>query len=139
MMIDKIELKEKMAGGNISCAQCLFCAFADRFDYSEEEFSLIAAGFGGGMTRGDTCGAVSAGIMALGLAFGDDRDLIHEKVHQYQEMFTARFGSTICRELLGYDFSIPGEREKCMASGTKERCAEFVPEAAEMVEKLLGE
>ena len=137
-MIDKIELKEKLAGG-ANCSQCVFSAFADRFDYAEEEFDRIAAGFGGGMFRGDTCGAVTGGIMALGVAFGDDSDKMHEKVHQYQEAFRVRFGSTICRELLGFDYSIPGERERSIAAGAKEKCAEFVAEAAEMVEKLLDE
>ena len=137
-MIDKIELKEKLAG-DLGCAQCVFSTFADRFDYAEEEFCRIAAGFSGGMFRGDTCGAVTGGIMALGAAFGDDSDKMHEKVHQFQTEFTERFGSTICRELLGFDYSIPGEREKSIAAGAKEKCAEFVPEAAEMIEKLLDE
>ena len=137
-MADKMELKQKLLSG-LNCGQCVFGAFADRFDYAEEEFYRIAAGFGGGMFRGDTCGAVTGGIMALGLAFGDDSDKLHEKVHQFQKEFSNRFGTTICRELLGFDYSIPGEREKSIAAGVKEKCAEYVPEAAEMVEKLLDE
>ena len=137
-MIDKIALKEKLAGG-ANCCQCVFIAFADRFDYAEEEFDRIAAGFGGGMFHGDTCGAVTGGIMALGVAFGDDSPKMHETVKRFQREFTARFGSTYCRELMGHDFAIPGEREKALASGAKEKCATFVAEAAEMIEQILDE
>jgi len=137
-MADRIELKQKMAAG-ANCAQTVFGAFADRFDYAEEEFTKIAAGFGGGMFRGDTCGAVTGGIMALGAAFGDDSDKMHEKVKAFQTQFAEKHGSTICRELMGYDFSIPGEREKALASGAKDRCPEYVADAVEMIEKLLDE
>ena len=136
-MIDKTELKRQLISG-MNCAQCVFGAFAERFDYAPEEFQRIAAGFGGGMFRGDTCGAVTGGIMALGAAFGDDDEVMHEMVKQFRDEFTARFGTTVCRELLGYDFSKPGEHDKAMESGVIEaNCPGFVTAAAEIVEKLL--
>jgi len=136
-MIDKSELLGKMRSGR-NCSQCVFSAFADRLDYSEEELERIAAVFGGGMGRGDTCGAVTGGLMALGCAYGDDKELVHEKAAQFQREFSARFGSLICRELLGYDFSTPGEREKAVESGVmSERCPNYVCGAAEMIDQLL--
>lgn len=138
-MADRMELKQTMAGG-ANCAQTVLSAFADRFDYSEEELYRFAAAFGGGMHRGDTCGAVTGALMALGLEYADDDDKLHEKAAKFRDEFTARFGHTYCRELLGYDFSIPGEREKCVESGIKaERCPEYVCTAVEMLEELFAE
>ena len=137
-MADRMELKRKLLSG-LNCSQCVFGAFAERFDYAEEEFCRMAAGFGGGMMRGDTCGAVTGGLMALGLAFGEDPERMHEKVQQFQKAFSDRFGSTVCRELVGFDYSVPGERRKAIAAGAEENCPEFVAEAAEMIEKLLDE
>lgn len=135
-MADRVELKQKMLAG-ANCSQSVLGAFADRFDYSEEELHRISAAFGGGMQRGDTCGAVSGALMALSLEYGDDMELLRQKVAELQQAFSERFGSTICRELLGYDFSVPGERERCAASGIKqERCPEYVCAAVELLEEI---
>lgn len=136
-MIDKAEFTKQLMNG-MGCGQCVFGAFAERFDYAPEEFYRIAAGFSGGMFSGCTCGAVTGGIMALGAAFGDDDAAIHEAVGSLQAQFAERFGTLNCRELLGYDFSVPGEHDKAMESGVIEaNCPGFVTAAAEIVEKLL--
>ncbi len=98
----------------------------------------MAAAFAGGMFRGDTCGAVTGALMAIGLAFGDDQKLVEEKAAEFQAAFTGRFGSTICRELLGFDFSIPGELEKARESGKMgDACPAQVRGASEILQELL--
>jgi len=138
-MISKSELLGKMCSGR-NCCQCVVGAFADRLGYGEEELEAIAAGFGGGMFRGETCGAVTGGILALGCAFGDDKERMHEKTARFQTEFIDRFGATMCRDLLGYDFSVPGEQERAEAAGVKaERCPGYVCGAAEIIDRLLDE
>ncbi len=136
-MADKIEVMHKMMAG-ATCAQTTLAAFADRFDFAEEELMSISAAFRGGMQRGDTCGAVTGALMVLGLEYSDDDGLLHEKVSEFQQRFTERWGSTYCRELLGYDYSVPGERDKCVAAGIEqERCPGFVHSAIEILEEML--
>lgn len=138
-MVDRMELKKNLLSGR-NCAQCVFGAFADRLDYAEEELYRIAAGFGGGMERGDTCGAVTGALMAIGAAFGEDKEVVREKTVQFQEAFCARFGTTLCRELLGYDFSKPDELAAAKERGVMaERCPDYVIAAAEIAERLLNE
>ncbi len=133
----KDEVRAKFAAG-WHCAQCTLVPWADGLGYDEEELMRMAAAFGGGMFRGETCGAVSGALMALGLAFGDDSELIHEKAKAFQTAFLARFGSTRCKELLGYDVSVPGELEKARESGNmSERCPGFVRGASEILQELL--
>ena len=38
--------------------------------YDKDEASRMAAPFGGGMFRGDTCGAVVAAMIAIGMRYG---------------------------------------------------------------------
>ncbi len=133
----KEEIMEKFAAGG-QCAQCTLVPWADGLGYDEAELMRMAAAFAGGMFRGDTCGAVVGALIAIGLACGDDGGLTAEKTAQFQRRFTERFGSTICRELLGYDFSIPGELEKARASGKMlSDCSAFVRGASEILQDLL--
>lgn len=131
------EIIAKFAAGG-QCAQCTLVPWADGLGYDEEELMRMAAAFAGGMFRGDTCGAVTGALMALGLAFGDDMALTAEKTAQFQAAFTERFGSTICREILGYDLSVPGELEKARESGKMiEDCSTFVRSASEILLELM--
>ena len=131
------EVIAKFARGG-QCAQCTLAPWADGLGYDEEELLRMAAAFAGGMFRGDTCGAVTGALMAIGLAYGDDAALTAEKTAEFQAAFTERFGSTICRELLGYDFSVPGQLEEARASGKMtELCSTLVRGASEILQELL--
>ena len=68
----------------------------------------LSCGFGGGMARqGNVCGAVTGGIMVLGLKFGrgenderDKTDLSYSKIREFMDRFSAKHGSCLCRDLL---------------------------------------
>ncbi|KUK02681.1 MAG: C_GCAxxG_C_C family protein [Thermotoga sp. 50_1627] len=52
-----------------NCAQSVFAAFAPRSGLDESIALRVAAAFGGGMARcNSVCGAVSSGLMVLGLS-----------------------------------------------------------------------
>lgn len=138
------EIMSAFASGR-NCAQCCLAHWADELGYDTEELDRIAACFGGGMFRGDTCGAVTGSLMALGMAFGGSGDeesnrVCHEKVHEFQTRFAERFGSLECRCLLGLDVSVPEEREKAFASGVmNDICPGLVIGAMEITADLMEE
>ena len=137
----KSEVAAKFAAG-IHCAQCALCPWAEELGYDEAELARMTAAFGGGMFHGDSCGAVTGALMAIGLACGGDgpADLpaVKEKVAAFQEAFAKRFGSTICRDLLGYDLALPGQHEKAAESGRLlEYCPDLVIGALEILNELL--
>lgn len=136
-ILTKEEIMAKFAAGG-QCAQCTLVPWAEALGYDEDELMRMAAAFAGGMFRGDTCGAVVGALMALGLAYGDDPALTAEKTAQFQAAFLERFGSTTCRDILGYDLSKPGELEKARESGRMlTACAEFVRFASETLQELM--
>ena len=136
-ILTKEEVRAKFAAG-WHCAQCTLVPWAEALGYDADELLRMAAAFGGGMFRGDTCGAVSGALMALGMAYGDDLEATKEKTAQFQAAFTERFGSTICRDILGFDLSKPGELEKARESGNmSERCPGFVRGASETLQELM--
>ena len=97
----------------------------------------MAACFGGGMLMGQTCGAVTGALMAIGLACDDGKEA-EGKAAAFEAAFKERFGSTMCRELLGYDLGDPTQLEAARASGKLiEYCPIPVEGAIEILEELL--
>ena len=57
------DLKEK----HYNCAQAIFMAFADKAGLDLNTADKITSNFGAGMKTGSVCGAVTGGLMVLGL------------------------------------------------------------------------
>jgi len=128
---------------NFNCAQSVLAAFAARFGLDEAVALKVAEPFGGGLARrGETCGAVTGALMALGLARGTVTPESKEQVYHLAQEFMRRFedqrGSILCRDLLGYDLSQPDGLEKARLSGaTRTVCPNVVREAAELLQDML--
>jgi len=65
-----------------------------------------ATGLGGGIGHeGDTCGALTGGILALGLYHQDDPcRCLYPDCGAYYHRFKTRFGSSKCRDITGVNF-----------------------------------
>lgn len=94
---------------------------------------------------GETCGAVTGALMAIGLKYGmtqakDEaaREKTYKLTQEFASKFKARHNSMVCRELLGYDLSKPEERKAAHDKGLfSTLCPKFVRDAVEIVEPLL--
>jgi C_GCAxxG_C_C family probable redox protein len=101
--------KKFLAGYN--CAQAVLHASCDRLQFDKDLALRLATGFGAGMGReGETCGAVSGGILAISLRYGradaDDKSKTEEtyaKTREFLNRFKERQGSVLCRELIKCD------------------------------------
>ncbi len=128
-----------------TCAQAVLSAFADALPCDAKTLKDISRPFGGGMGRLRlTCGALSGGVMALGLFFPDlPKSGLYALVQEYARRFRERFGSCVCGELLvkaGVQAgSSPQAEERTPAYYRKRPCPELVYGAAEILEQLLKE
>ena len=52
------------------CSQAVFAAFAEEFGITEKQAFQIGACFGGGMCKGEVCGACTGALMVLGMKYG---------------------------------------------------------------------
>ncbi len=125
------------------CSQAVFCAFAEDFGMDYETAMKVSAGLGGGVGRmRETCGAVTGGTLALGMAFGPDKAAVYPKVQAFCEAFKRECGSIVCRELLA------GPDPKATAGGAPEArtaeyyrkrpCVELVRLAAGLVQDIIA-
>lgn len=91
-----------------NCAQSIVYAFSDDLVIDKNLGLKVSCGFGAGMGRKqEICGAVSGGIMVIGLKYGrgerDDReimDLSYAKVRELMDRFAEKHGTVICHKLL---------------------------------------
>jgi len=139
-MKKSILAKEKFNG--LNCSQSVFCVFAPDFGVDEKTALKIASGFGGGMARGETCGAVTGAYMTIGLKHGHCENIPEAKantkalIKQFNELFIEKHGSLICKKLIGYDLSIPEESEKASQEGVFDSiCPRLIESACDMLEE----
>ena len=99
---------EKFQSG-YNCAQSVLYAFGPDLGLDAETALKVATGLGGGMGgRGEVCGAVTGGILALGLKHGRGEQAeksvaqqAYQKTGELMTAFERVRGSCICRTLLG--------------------------------------
>lgn len=90
---DRVEAAA-MRLGRMSCAQSLISAYADLVDLEEDQAMRLVEGFGGGMFKGQTCGAVTVMLMLAGLAGKGSR------CEGLMNAFEKEMGSTMCSRLV---------------------------------------
>ena len=132
---------------NFNCSQAVFTAFATEMGIDEELALKLATEFGGGARCGQMCGAVSGALMVLGLKYGhchsdnnEEKSRAYSLAVEFNKRFCEKNGSIVCKDLLGYDLSVPDElaliKEKNLFSTV---CTKMVADAAEIVEQMLIE
>lgn len=119
-----------------NCAQVVLGSFSEGLGLDKEKAEALAAPFGGGRYGGETCGCVTAATMVLGLAY-DGTDLF-QKVKAFDNAFVEENGHTVCRDILGHDFSRPGELEAAYADGSvQNHCPRCIESSISILNKLL--
>lgn len=134
--------------GDYNCAQSTLAVFADELNFDKEKALAISAGFGAGLGyQGKTCGVVTGAYMALGLHSGNlysDAEMVKENTYQLTKEFTkhfvTRFGTTTCKDLIGFDLSTEEGIENGKQAGVfKTKCPLFVETAVTIIEELTKE
>lgn len=92
-----------------NCAQAVVLAFADEINVDRTELAKLSAPLGGGIARlREVCGAVSGMAMVIGALKDKGVPPTHEEkaalyafTRELISEFESKFGSHICREILG--------------------------------------
>lgn len=131
----------------IDCSQVVFGHVAESIGLNAGDAKKIASAFGGGMWAGQTCGCVTGALMAIGYKFGhsEDGDVktkenMLEKKYAFEKAFKEKYSSLLCKEILGYDLSIPEDMEKIMEEGLLSTlCPQVACDTCEILEQILEE
>ena len=125
------------------CAESVLLAVTQEKGVQSELIPKIATGFCSGIARtGRQCGALSGGIMSLGIFRGksepgDDVDDIYEKVRNLIDSFEVKFGSTTCKGLLGCDLGTEEGQLAFIERDLIVNCYQYTEEATRMTMRIL--
>lgn len=121
----------------LHCAESVASAIAKLFCPDQTAIVCrMATGFGGGLagSRQEACGALTGGVLAIGLLCGrttpeQDREKAYRVSAAYRERFMARFNGTICQTI----------RDGFTTSDTRTACRSLTAEAAGILYDILQE
>ena len=83
-----------------NCAQSILAAFHEEMGLTEAQCLALAGGLGGGMRCGSIRGAISGGILVLGMLFPADKRRMTQITQEYIRRFRERFVDRDCADLL---------------------------------------
>ena len=131
-----------------NCAEATLLGLCEALGIEESCVPRIATGFGAGIGfSGDTCGAVTGAVMAMGLKLGreraEDQDAklaCYDKVRRLVEEFEREFGNVRCNYLTKCNMRTPEGRAKSVELNLHSNvCPAFVGFAAEVAYRLIEE
>lgn len=137
----KPEVTKYFYKGGLNCAEStLRCLIEEGVIDAPPEAVRMMTGFGGGMQRGTTCGAVVGAVAALGWATGrtepgQSREASARVVREFLRRFEESFGTLDCRTL-----QVTYVKDHALKSeGMYRSCTVFVEKAVELVREILEE
>ncbi|MDR2103115.1 MAG: C-GCAxxG-C-C family protein, partial [Treponema sp.] len=131
-----------------NCAQAVLTAYAEDFNLDKNLAKALATGFGAGIGRSQgVCGAVSGGVMVLGLKYGsrenDGREKInaaYDIVGNYLREFKSLKGSIACLELLsGCNLSTDEGKRYFKEHNLREACYGYVKCSCDILERIFAQ
>lgn len=125
--VEKIKKEaEELYRGGFFCSEAVVCSIRDNFELDVPDTVIsMASGFPVGIGRSKcVCGAVSGGVMTLGLFFGRTKQgdpkveknlLLANELHDYFK--TANGKNSLCCRVLtkGFDMGSGEHKEQCIA------------------------
>ena len=123
--LDRAKELRAITEPHYNCGQSVVMPFAEDAGITEEQAFGICANFGGVLKRASACGAITGGLVVLGL-FGLDNP-----AEYYQALRESHEGMLDCADLLRRNKELGGEK--------KAHCDSLVFECVSLVEKILKE
>lgn len=128
-----------------SCSQTILTTYCERYGVDHLTGVKMAAGFGAGMQKAKTCGAVTGGVMVLGLHFGTDTSMtsagrkpVYSAVIDFMKRFEELNDTLSCGELLGCDVNTPEGMQTAVEKDLfRTVCPKFVKDAATILDRML--
>ncbi|MBN1760545.1 MAG: C_GCAxxG_C_C family protein [Chitinispirillaceae bacterium] len=139
------EAAVKTFSKGFNCSQAVLSVFCEESGLDETTALKIASGFGGGMRKGEVCGAVTGAIMVLGLKYGhciEGDTTTKQKANALTVEFIGKFEdrnrTIICRNILGYDISIEEEHKEAAEKGVFSTiCPKMIEDVVDILEETL--
>ncbi len=136
------------------CAQSSFMALNEQFGLQGDQVFKALTPLPGIAERGETCGAITGPLMAMGLIYGRDIQKMEDwDIYQgslipagrFCDQFENEFGTTLCHEVQKvkfgrcYQLTDPDELQDFQNAGATEHCSAVVRSAVRMAAEIILE
>jgi len=150
LMEDETSLAERAVrhfrDDGYNCSQSVLLTMFEHWGCKSELVPRVATAFGGGMGRcGSVCGALTGGLMAIGIKYGtnepsaEKRSKASELARKLYQTFEKQNGTVMCRGLIGFDLSDEEQRRRAYEEDIFElKCTFFVKKIVESLASLGG-
>lgn len=126
------------------CAESVLKVIAADAGITSKLIPKIATGFCSGISRAcGMCGALSGGILALGIVYG--RETSGESVQKNYDAvkaliakFEKKFGSANCKDLIGCDLGTKAGQRMFSENNLHRGCREYTGKTAEFVSEIIA-
>ena len=145
--MDRSEVEKRASAlfnSGFFCAESVLAAVAEYAEISSPLIPKMATGFCSGLSRTNKrCGAVTGGILALGMRYGRNMpsqavEPAYEKVQEFLNQFEKQNGSLMCGGLTECNLSTDEGREAFKEKGLMKKCSAFTGYAAGLAVDLIG-
>ena len=123
----------------IDCGSVVASQFEEETQKSKSDLMKTCGGFGGGMFCGETCGAIAAANVVIGMKYGIDtpgdeegKTELIKKVSEFNAKMQEKYPSFLCTDLLGSDLATAAESGKMM-----DFCPNFCKEVIDTLKEVL--
>jgi C_GCAxxG_C_C family probable redox protein len=133
-----------------NCAQSTFYSLSEQFGLGGNDVLKALTPLPGVAERGETCGAVTGALMAMGLVYGRDQMNDWEKYRaslvptsQFCEQFESELGSTLCCKIQerafgqSYNLMDPKELRAFQTAGATGKCTKVVQKACRLAAEII--
>lgn len=144
-MLSESEI-DRLFDMGFDCSQVVFGEIAPRYGIKKEDAYRIAGCFGIGMAQDGVCGAVTGGMMALGLAIGNDmpgdlskKDILFKKRDELVSKFREINGEVDCPLLLGQRIHTLQDLMVTRSTGIYSKCPKYCVDVLKILDEMLPE
>jgi C_GCAxxG_C_C family probable redox protein len=130
---------------HFNCCQSVISVFCEDYGLEESLALKLSTGFGGGLRRGEVCGAVSGAIMVIGLKYGhsviedlESKTRTYALSQEFESRFEDLFGSLRCKDILKYDVSDDEMKIIKEKELFTKLCPQIVKGAIDILEEMLS-
>lgn len=135
-----------------NCAQTTFVVLQEGFELEDGGIIKALTAFPGIALRGETCGAVTGSLMALGLVYGRDKENLNDwqgylnslpPARRFCRRFEESLGSTMCGDIVeaefGRRFNLADRREafEWMQCGALEKCGSVIQRGVRIAAEII--
>jgi C_GCAxxG_C_C family probable redox protein len=150
--LDRKAIENLTLCGN--CAQTTFLTLQEQFDLEDGAILKALTPFPGIALRGETCGAVTGSLMALGLIHGRDKEHLNDwqayikslpPARRFCRRFEEELGSTMCGDIVEsefgrrFDLADPVEAMQWMNCGALDRCGAVIGKGVRIAADIILE